>query len=121
VIAKQAPPPAPAPIAQRQEALKRDPGRPLEAAEIHKLGAQTPQTQAPARPNVKVVQPAEPPKPMSAAPPSTDKSGPPAAAPAATRGQPPVAGAPPKAEELRRGGPPVTTGTEKQGNAAGAG
>ena len=63
VIAKQAPPPPPPPIAQREEALKRQPGKPLDAAELHKLGEQT---GAP-RPQVKVVQPAAPPKPIAPA------------------------------------------------------
>jgi hypothetical protein len=113
VIAKQPPPPAPAPIEQRQEALKRQPGKPLEATEIQRLGGQTPA----AKPNVTVAQPAGAPKPMTAAAPSTNRGGAPTAAPpAATAAQPPVAGAPSKAEEMRRGGPPPTTmGAEKQG------
>ena len=123
VIAKQAPPPAPASIEQRQEALKRQPGKPLEATELQRLGGQAPAGQTPAgqtpaaRPNVRVAQPAAAPKPMTAAAPSTNKGAERTAAPpAGTVGQPPVAGAAPKADEMRRGGPPPPTmGAEKQG------
>ena len=100
VIAKQAPPPPPPSIQQREDVLKRQPGKPLDAAELHKLGEQT---SAP-RPQVKVVQPAAPPKPIA-----------PAASARATTGaekQPP-----PKAEEKGpppRPMPPATTGAEKQ-------
>jgi hypothetical protein len=57
-IAKHAPPPPPPSIEQRHEALQRQPGKPLDQAELQKIAP--PQTAA--RPNMKVVQPAAPPK-----------------------------------------------------------
>ena len=115
VIARQAPPPAPPSIQQREDALKRQPGKPLDAAELQKIAPQN----ATARPNVKVVQPTGAAKPLPATARAPEKGAPQPAAPAAAgeqRGQPPVAGgAPPKADE-RRGGPPQTAvGSEKQG------
>jgi len=53
VFAKTAPPPAPVPFAQRQQALAANPGRPLDASQVQQLrGTQTP----PARPFVRPVQ-----------------------------------------------------------------
>ena len=114
VIAKQAPPPAPPSIQQREEALKRQPGKPLDQAELQKIAPQN----AAARPNVKVVQPNVAPKPMPATAASAPEKGAPqrGAQPSAAGGQqPPVAGAPPKAEERPGGAPPTAMGAEKQG------
>jgi hypothetical protein len=61
VVAREAPPPAPASIERRQEALQRQPGKPLDRAEIGKSG--------PARQNVTVVQSATAPTPIPAATP----------------------------------------------------
>jgi hypothetical protein len=60
VIAKRAPPPPPVSIEQRQEALKRDPGKPLDTAELQRLAP------AQAKPNVRVAQPSVAPKPLPA-------------------------------------------------------
>jgi FecR protein len=116
VIAKQAPPPAAPSMQQREEALKRQPGKPLDQAELQKIAPQN----AAARPNVRVVQPSAAPKPLPATAASApEKGAPQAGAPPPTageqRGQPPVAGAPPKAEERRGGQPPTAMGNEKQG------
>jgi len=53
VVAKLAPPPAPVPFAQRQQALAANPGRPLDSGEVQSLRGNQP---APARPNVRPAQ-----------------------------------------------------------------
>ncbi len=115
VVAKQAPPPAPPSIQQREEALKRQPGKPLDSAELQKLAPQN----AAARPNVKVVQSSVAAKPIPATTARAPEKGAPAGAPPAAagepRGQPPVAGAPPKGQEQRAGPPPAAMSSEKQG------
>ncbi|HTS48997.1 MAG TPA: DUF6600 domain-containing protein [Bryobacteraceae bacterium] len=50
VVAKLAPPPAPVPFAQRQQALAANPGRPLDSGEVQSLRGNQP---APARPYVR--------------------------------------------------------------------
>ena len=115
VIAKQAPPPAPPSLQQREEALKRQPGKPLDQAELQKLAPQN----GSARPNVKVVQPSVAAKPLpptaASAPKGAPQAGVPPGATGEQRGQPPVAGASPKGEERRGGPPPTVMGNEKQG------
>ncbi len=69
VIAKRPPPPAPAPIEQREQLVKRE-GKPLDQAELQKLASPG----NAARANVRVAQPTAPPKPLPAtAPEATDK------------------------------------------------
>ena len=64
VVAKSPPPPAPVPVSQKVPALEKDPGKPLDRAEIQANRTAGPAT-APAQ-NVKIVNPG---KPMTAAPP----------------------------------------------------
>lgn len=112
VVAKQPPPPAPPSIGQREEALKRQPGQPLDSAELRKLAPQN----AAARPNVKVVQPSVAPKPLPPATARAPEKGAPRGAPPAVAGErPPVASAPPKAEERRVAPPPTAMTNESHG------
>lgn len=53
VVAKLAPPPAPVPFAQRQQALAANPGRPLDSGQVQSLRGNQP---APARPYVRPAQ-----------------------------------------------------------------
>ncbi|MEP6944191.1 MAG: DUF6600 domain-containing protein, partial [Betaproteobacteria bacterium] len=64
VVARTAPPPPPLPVAQRLQALERNPGKPLDQAEIQANHAPGPGAMPP--PQVKIVDPG---KPTSAAPP----------------------------------------------------
>ena len=97
VVARQAPPSAPASFERREEAMKQQPGKPLERGDAAKGAAP--------RPNVTVVQAAPPPQPIPAAPPGErgkgrERNAPePAKAPAPQVAQP----APPAPAERGRG------------------
>ena len=112
VVAKSPPPPAPVPVAQRLQALERNPGKPLDRAELQANRAPGPVT-APAQ-NVKVVNPGKP--TTTAAPPAVQgdalrpRTAPPSAAPPVTAAPPsPQAGtsATPAPRPETRGQPPV--------------
>ncbi len=116
VIAKQAPPPPPPSLQRREEALKRQPGKPLEPAELHRIAPQN----ATERSNVRVAQPTAAPRPLpptatrAAEKGAPQREAPPTAGRGEQRAQPPVAGAPSKAGEQRRGPPPSAMGSEKK-------
>jgi hypothetical protein len=123
VIAKNTPPPPPASIERRQEALKRDPGKPLDTAELQRLAP------AQAKPNVRVSQPSVAPKPLpavAAAPAekgkaANEKESPPPTA--RVQNEPPKAEAPkagqpeparPNGQQPPRGEPPAVAEKQNQ-------
>jgi len=91
VVAKAAPPPAPVPFARQQEALKSNPGRPLDAGAVRNLQASQPaprtnfRAAAPNTPSAKVAPAAAPARLNPATPntprPAVNSSAPPAARP----------------------------------------
>ena len=97
VVARQAPPPAPASFERREEAMKQQPGKPLDRADVGRGAA--------AKSNVTVVQAAPPPQPIPAPQPGErgkgrERNAPePAKAPAPQVAQP----APPAPAERGRG------------------
>jgi hypothetical protein len=94
VIAKTAPPAPPPSIEQRQQMLQRQPGKPLDQAELQRLA---PPANA-ARQNVKVVQPGAPSKPLPAT--AAEKE----ASPQTARLQnEPAQPTPPRAEQRQKG------------------
>jgi hypothetical protein len=90
VVAKQAPPPAPPPVREREQLLQRQPGKPLDEAELKKLAPAAHE----ARPNVKVVQPGVAAKPIPLTRARAGEKGAPTARAPEQHGQPPVAEAP---------------------------
>ena len=77
VVAKQPPPPAPPSIERRQEAMRQQPGKPLDRAELERLAP----TAAASKPRVRVVEASAPARPIATAAPQ------PAAAPPQEREQ----------------------------------
>lgn len=112
VVAKVPPPPPPVPDAQKLPALARNPGQPLNRAELQTLRRSAPPA-AVAPPAVKVVTQPKPPAgaapPASAAPPAR------AAGPTGPRGPAgaaaPATPVPPAAAAQRPGAPPATGAT----------
>ena len=119
VIARSAPPPAPVPIAQKVQALEKNPGKPLDRAEIQAGRAPGPAS-VPA-PNVKIVNPGAPTK--ATPPPAVQgdalraRTAPPGATPPVTSAPtPPKAGTAPATEVQRvpQAQPPVPRPPEQR-------
>jgi len=123
VVAKAAPPPPPVSDAAKLQALEKNPGRPLNRAELQTLQRATPPATAAAQPQVKVVEQPKPaanaaPPARAAGPAGSRRAGGPPGAPGAVGATPP-AGAPPAASGTPPGATPPAAAVRPGGEAPG--